>query len=318
MTNDASQLIRRLIRLLRAGEKGFNIAAENIQNRGLKVLFKTYARQRADYLRALAQAVDQEEWAEDDSGPLAAFHRGWINVKAAMTIGPEATESVVLQEVGRGERHLERAYAEVLKHDLDPRLHALLSQQAAGVAAVRDRVQELRGVDGSRLVVRLFDNQQDANEALDLLDDAGFARDRIDQVPLEEIAAVYKIEEENETLWESALAGAVLIGLVGLVVALFAAVGALVVRQEMSMFGLSFTESSILLVLIGLLVGGAFGALFGALIGAGVAQEDAHRYASSIDQGSVMLLVHTSEGRAAEATRLMRGVNARRWQTAQA
>lgn len=319
MTNDVSETIRPLIRLLRAGEKGFNIAAENIKNRGLKVLFKTYARQRADYARSLAQAADLEEWREIGTGPLAAFHRGWINVKAAMTIGQDATESVVLEEVSRGERHLHRAYNEALDEELPPSLRALLAEQAEGLSAARSRVRELSGADGSRLVVRLFDNQENADEAVALLNDAGFAGAQIEQRPLEEIAAIYRGQEQSETIWESALAGAVIVGVVGLIVAIFATVGAVFLEQEtVRLFGLTFLQSAVLLLLSGVLIGAAFGAMFGALIGAGVAQEDAHRYAASIDQGAVMLLVHTDEGRAAEATRLMRGVNARAWQSTEA
>jgi hypothetical protein len=66
-------------------------------------------------------------------------------------------------------------------------------------------------------------------------------------------------------------------------------------------------------VLIGFLAGLLFGALFGAIIGVGVSQEDEFRYASSLQRGNLLLLVDAETARAEEATKIMKGVNARRW-----
>ncbi len=44
----ASKALDYLYRIVEAGEKGYAVAAANVDNRGLKLLFKSYAQQRAD------------------------------------------------------------------------------------------------------------------------------------------------------------------------------------------------------------------------------------------------------------------------------
>ena len=141
----SAQLLNRLIALNIASEKGFNVAAENVKNRGLQVMFKTYAQERAQFsrtLRAIVEAMDVEP--VQGSGLLAAVHRGWINIKAAMTIGQPATEKVVLAEVVRGERVAVRRYEDATQQPMDAEMRETVARQHERVHEVCERTQELQ------------------------------------------------------------------------------------------------------------------------------------------------------------------------------
>ena len=86
----ASQL-NGLRRLCVAGEKGFEVVAANVSNRGLKVLLKSYAQQRASFVVALQDEIESlgGSWSERRSAR-GVIHRGRINIFAALTIGTQS------------------------------------------------------------------------------------------------------------------------------------------------------------------------------------------------------------------------------------
>ncbi|HSM55361.1 MAG TPA: PA2169 family four-helix-bundle protein [Candidatus Sulfomarinibacteraceae bacterium] len=308
--------LNRLARLCIASEKGFNVAAENVKNRGLMVMFKTYAQERSQYasqLQAAVEALGGEP--AHGGGPLAAVHRGWINIKAAMTIGQPATEAVVLSEVVRGESVALRTYADALQRTLPNDLHSDIAAQHERIQEVHGRVQELQGREGRQLVVRLFDDEESAGEAISDLADAGFDPQRIEKVPLNEIHTVYEGQHVANTTVESALAGALVGAAIGVLLGLVASVSA-IVAPGTALFGLSVLEIFVWTIVFGAVAGLFFGALIGAIIGLGVSQEDEYRYASSVERGTILLMLRTDTARAVEASNIMKGVNARRWRLA--
>lgn len=308
--------LNRLVRLCIASEKGFNVAAENIKNRGLQVMFKTYAQERAQFARTLRGiVVELGGEAAEGGGPLAAAHRGWINIKAAMTIGQPATENVVLGEAVRGESVAVRRYEEALQKPLPAEIKAVLDEQYARVVEVSERVQELQGRQGARLVVRLFDSDNDAALAEEQLEAAAFEADQMERVPLDQVLSLYEGEQVTDTTVETSLAGALVGAGVGILLGLIAGVSAMVVPGG-SMFALSVGETFLWTILLGAVAGLFFGALIGAIIGLGVSQEDKYRYANSVRHGSLLLLVRVDTARANEAAEIMKRVNARRWRLA--
>jgi len=318
-TSEQGQVIRtlnRLIALCIASEKGFNVAAENVKNRGLQVMFKTYAKERAQFADTLHKIVS--EYGADPaqgSGPLAAAHRGWINIKAAMTIGQPATEKVVLAEVVRGERVAVRGYEDALKKLLAPEIESVVAEQKQRISQVSSRVQELEGRDGTRLVVRLFDSEGDAADAEEQLKAAGFDAANIERVPLSQVLNLYEGQHVMDTTAESGLAGAVAGALLGVVLGIVAGFSGLVAPGT-SLFSMGVAETFMWTILLGAVAGLFFGALIGAIIGLGVSQEDEYRYASSVRHGSLLLLLRVDTKRATEAADIMKRVNARRWRLA--
>lgn len=305
-----------LIRINNASEKGFNLAGENIRNRGLMLIFKSYAQERAEFaaeLRSLVEAKGADP--AEGSGLPAATHRGWINIKAAMTIGQPATERVVLAEVSRGERAARRAYERALEKPLHPSTVEVVQQQYDRLQAAGEQIRELRGRDGRRTVIRLFDSEVDADTAAGALVDAGFHRDNIEAVAMAEAVDVYEGQAQAHTTAESAFAGALFGGAVGLLIGLAALLSTeLVPGAFMADMGLG--EAAAVSLLGGLVSGLLFGVLTGALIGAGIVQEDTFRYRESLERGALLLMVSTDEDRADQASTIMREVNAGRWRVA--
>jgi uncharacterized protein (TIGR02284 family) len=312
-SSETARILNRLVRIANASERGFNLISENVKNRGLSAIFKGYAQQRGQFSRELGALVRELGGRPaGGSGALAALHRGWINIKAAMTIGQPNTEKVVLDEASRGEGAARDAYRRALQEPLPEEMRQVVERQLREIEAVGQRIQQLRGEDGRRLVVRLFDSSADVQEAEAELAQASFSPDQFSRVPLAEAVMIYEGQAQDRTEIESAAAGAALGSLAGLLIGLIAGISTLFAPVG-PLADMGPVESMVTTVLIGFLAGLLFGALFGAIIGVGVSQEDEFRYASSLQRGNLLLLVDAETARAEEATRIMKGVNARRW-----
>jgi len=107
----------------------------------LKSLFHDYAQQRARFLvelRSKAQNPDERE--PNVSGSAAgALHRGWINLKSALSKGDD---HAVLAECERGE---DSAVEEYQKADgLSAPVREIVSRQYTEIKATHDRIRDLR------------------------------------------------------------------------------------------------------------------------------------------------------------------------------
>ncbi len=69
------------------------------------------------------------------------MHRGWLNVKTAITSKDEAA---VLAECERGEDMAVVAYKDALVQDLPPEVHKLIQKQYQGALANHELVRGLR------------------------------------------------------------------------------------------------------------------------------------------------------------------------------
>src|SRR5690606_13991444 len=91
--NDALKAINSLVETCRDGEKGFKTAAESVDNPQLKTELTRFAQQRAGFRSELESCMKQIGGAPEETtsvGGVAmeaagAVHRGWINIKSAIT-----------------------------------------------------------------------------------------------------------------------------------------------------------------------------------------------------------------------------------------
>ena len=80
--------INQLIATSKDGELGYRTAAEHVHNTQLRTVFSDYARQRAQFALQLQGEVERLGGTAQDSGSItAALHRGWIDVKSALSGG---------------------------------------------------------------------------------------------------------------------------------------------------------------------------------------------------------------------------------------
>ncbi len=108
-------VIRYLCTIMEAGEKGYAVAAANVNDRGLRLLFKTYARQRADFKKELIHELNARAADIKIAGSFPAMiHRARMTIFASLTIGEQSREHVLLREVLVGERAALKAYEKAL------------------------------------------------------------------------------------------------------------------------------------------------------------------------------------------------------------
>jgi len=138
---EAISVLNDLIETLKDGEKGFRIAAQGVDRKDIQQLFLKYAEQRSKFVDELQREVRKLGGDPDESGSLAgAIHRGWINIKSAVT-GQD--EESVLAECERGEDSAVRNYEEALKKNLPESVRSLIQKQYAQVQEAHDTIRDL-------------------------------------------------------------------------------------------------------------------------------------------------------------------------------
>ena len=308
-------ILNDLSRLCKDSEKGFRVAAESVDNRGLKMLFKTYAQQRAQFAAELAQEVERlgNPPRSDRMGSsfLAVLHRGWIDIRAAMTIGPQNSENFVLAEALRGESAAVQRYEKSLKKDLPAAIKTVIERQYERVKEVRDQVMRMGHRASPRLVVRLFDRPEDVERAMAAMETAGFKQEGMKTVALDEVVSVYQDDQTGSATMESGVTGAFLGSILGGLIGLIAGASILLTPGNNSTL-LDSLGTFVSLALMGALAGVLFGALIGSLIGRGMKEGDEFLYDDSVRHGRMLLMVQSENKRAAEAAHIMHQVNASR------
>lgn len=131
-----------LIETCKDGQEGFRQAAEGVERSDLKSVFHEYAQQRAQFAGELQNLVRSLGGDPENTGSLAgSVHRGWINIKSAVT---GRDESAILNECERGEDIAKSAYENALQEDLPANVSTVLQTQYNDVKTAHDRVRSLR------------------------------------------------------------------------------------------------------------------------------------------------------------------------------
>ena len=138
-----NEIIDNLIETLKDGQEGFKQAAESVKNPQLKSLFNDYAQQRARLmveLRSIAQTPDERE-PDVRGSATGALHRGWINLKSALSRGDD---HAILAECERSEDSAVEEYQKALNDGLSAPVREIVSRQYAEIKATHDRIRDLR------------------------------------------------------------------------------------------------------------------------------------------------------------------------------
>ena len=154
-----------------------------------------------------------------------------------------------------------------------------------------------------RTVVGLFDNRTSAEGAINRLLADGVDRDSISiaMKDAREATALSEATGTNDLSAEGATAGVVSGAGVGALVGI-ALIGSTVLLPGLGTF---LIGGPIAAALTGAGIGAASGGLIGGLIGAGIPEEEAKHYSAGIDRGGIFVSASVTDGKVAEARRIM-------------
>ena len=136
-----------LIETCRDGQNGFKAAAEGVKNSELKSLFYAYSQQSAQFVGQLQDEVRRLGGDPETAGSVAAsLHRGWMDIKSAVTGGDDAS---IITECERGEDSAVKTYSDALGKDLPAGVRPVVERQFAAVREAHDRIRALEGASGA-------------------------------------------------------------------------------------------------------------------------------------------------------------------------
>jgi uncharacterized protein (TIGR02284 family) len=140
--DDVISTLNGLIETCKDGQNGFKEAAEGVERSDLKSLFYEFSQQRSQFAGELQSLVQSLGGDPENSGSVAAaIHRGWINIKSAVT-GKD--EGAILNECERGEDSAKNTYKKALEEALPANIMETVQTQYVAVQAAHDRVKALR------------------------------------------------------------------------------------------------------------------------------------------------------------------------------
>ena len=146
-TQQVVSTLNSLIATCRDGQEGFKTAAEGVKNEELKELFYSYSQQRASFAGELQDEVRRLGGDPEDSGSVtASLHRGWMDIKAAVTGGEESS---VLAECERGEDAAMSNYRSAFNVDLPANVRQIVERQFAEIKEAHNRIRNLERAAGA-------------------------------------------------------------------------------------------------------------------------------------------------------------------------
>lgn len=144
--DDVISTLNGLIETCKDGQEGFTQAAEGVDRSDIKSLFYEFGQQRAHFVGELQSLVQSLGGDPEESGSIAgAMHRGWINIKSAVT---GRDEKAILNECERGEDSAKNQYEEALKTPLPAYIAETVKTQFDSVVQAHDRIKALRDSTG--------------------------------------------------------------------------------------------------------------------------------------------------------------------------
>jgi len=150
------------------------------------------------------------------------------------------------------------------------------------------------------MVVAVFDDRRDAQDAIEALRDAGFSADSISFMARDRDTAGRLADDTGTDMAAGAATGALAGGLLGGVAGWLVGIGALAIPGV----GPIIAAGPIAAALGGAALGAAGGGIIGALTGAGVPEHEARFYDEEFRRGGIVVTVHAA-GRYTEAERIL-------------
>jgi uncharacterized protein (TIGR02284 family) len=135
-------LLNELIHVCKDGENGYATAAGDVRNSQLQSVFAEYAKQRASCARQLQAEVERLGGAAAESGTItAAVHRGWIDLKSALSGGDGGA---IIAACETGEDHTLAEFERVVNVGISGESRSLVEKQYGKVKEAHTRLVRLK------------------------------------------------------------------------------------------------------------------------------------------------------------------------------
>jgi len=136
-------MLNRLLAMNLNAINGYQVAMDDIETLRLRTIFHEFFDTHHVIATKLTNLVIENGGEPVKTGTVAgAAHRGWMNVKAAIT----DSELAVLKAVHFGERELVKTYDNILDDtDFDELLRTKIVNQRKSIESMMKRIEELKG-----------------------------------------------------------------------------------------------------------------------------------------------------------------------------
>lgn len=292
-------------------QEAYAYAAQHTRNRGLKLVLKSYAQERAQFQEQLA-AFDPS-LAPGATPPVAhaagnAVSRGWASMRAWFTIRRQSRQRLLMQKAQQSDKEAIVAYQDALGHGPAPELDRLLHEQLSALYRAENRLTSLAAPrrDGI-LLVRLYERPEQVVQVVSELEGAGVQRDHVYVADVEQLTPYADdVPDRERARWETMAAAAIVGAVLGfLIVVPFAIAQRLYFPQLNGIIADSPNGVLLEYMVGGALVGAIFGLYFGIFIGQDIVEDDAQFYEQSLENGKVLIAVPATPTNRADVEKVL-------------
>jgi len=279
-----------LLTLLEKSAQTYRHTAENIENRGLKLLLKVVAQDRSNMYGVLRDALgkDAVDPLDPSRKPAArSLQQGLQDIQTGMTVQQQGRENVALTNLLKEEEELLAAYDAALDGSVPP-LWELLDSQRSKVVSLNARLRTV--AEGNEpIIARVFDTRIEGDAALLRLRESGLDSSQLDAAPISQVTqpvlrTTKTPASARNTTVAGAVGGAIVGGLVGLALATYVWLnpqleGWVTVGPWVLLFG-------------AIVIFAGFGTVFGFFIGQSQREDDLMVTADGLVNGELLVVAY--------------------------
>lgn len=292
---DGAATVNHLIQASTESKRNFYAAAEQIENRALKLLLKAYAQERARFVRELQSVAQPEQTTTPAGNPLGFFRRGWLDLKAAMVVRRQRRHRLLLAELEQLESNTVSIYAKAATQELPAALRGLVDRQYDRIRTIHNRLALLAKQLEHRVALRLFDEVGAADQAIARLAQMGIPRSDLTIIPIERIAAYTNDQKARPRATREAIVTGGMLGLLagGALGLLYGSFHRFYFPELDGLLATTPTGVMWEMGLYGAVIGLIFALVFSTLIASSAAETDAYLYENSLQNGNTLVAVFT-------------------------
>lgn len=302
-----SPTLSRLSQACYDSQESYAYAAQHTRNRGLKLVLKSYAQERAQFQEQLRRFA-HEPAPLTPQGTGNVLDRGWASMRAWFTIRRQSRQRMLMLKALQSDKTAITVYEDALRQQLPSELDALVRSQLAALHQSENRLTSLAAPrrDGA-LLVRLYERPEQVVQVVSALEGAGVQPDQVYVADVDHLAPYVNDKPDRERArWETMVAAALVGAVIGCLIVLpFAFAQRIYFPQLNGIIADSPTGVLVEYLVGGALVGAIFGLYFSIFIGQDIVEDDAYFYEQSLENGKVLVAVPATPTNRADVEKVL-------------